>query len=326
MKAIQLARYGAGLEGLSCVDIDEPPAPGEGEVTIEIDASPIHPADLLSLAGSYATPPPLPLIPGGEAAARIVAVGPGAEPFTPGECVIPLSRGNWVQRRTLPISDVIAVPGGDPLQIAMLKVVPATAHLMLTSVVELPAGCAVIQNAANSSVGLAAIRLAQRMGVTMINVVRREEMIDELLRYGASNAFLDDSELVDHVRSAFGDGEIGLGLDAVAGSASLRLSECLSPGATMVSYGLLSGEPCKLRPNRAIFEGIKLTGFWVSQYIANARRAELEALYADLGKLVLEGVISAPIEASYPIAEAKTAIARAGGFKRTGKIMILPNA
>ena len=326
MKAVQLSRYSAGLEGLACVDIDEPPAPGDDEVTIEIDASPIHPADLLSLAGGYATPPPLPLIPGGEAAARILAVGPDVAGLAPGDRVIPLSRGNWVERRTVPLGDVIAVPDGDPLQLAMLKVVPATAHLMLTSIVELPQGSAVIQNAANSSVGLAAIRLARRMGVTMINVVRREELIDELVAYGAGNVVLDGDELEDQVRSVFADGEIRLGLDAVAGSASLRLSECLSHGGTMVSYGLLSGEPCQLRPNRAIFEGLKLTGFWVSQYIANAPRAELEALYADLGKLVNDEVISAPIEATYPITEAREAITHAGGFKRSGKIMILPNA
>ena len=252
-------------------------------------------------------------------------MGAEVEGFAPGDRVIPLSRGNWVQRRTLPLSDVIAVPDGDPLQLAMLKVVPATAHLMLTSIVELPEGSAVIQNAANSSVGLAAIRLARRMGVAMINVVRREEMIDELLRYGAGNAFLDGDELQGQVRAAFGDTDIRLGLDAVAGDASLRLSDCLSPGATMVSYGLLSGEPCKLRPDRAIFEQIRLTGFWVSQYIANAPRAELEALYAELGGLVNENVISAPIEASYPITEARAAIAHAGGFRRSGKIMILPN-
>ncbi len=103
------------------------------------------------------------------------------------------------------------------------------------------------------------------------------------------------------------------------------LSECLSPGGTMVNYGLLSGEPCMVRPYRTIFEGIKLTGFWISKHIANAGRAELEALYADLAKLVIDGVISTPIEASYPIAEAMDAIRHAGGFRRSGKVMILPN-
>jgi len=326
VKAVRLARYGADYDGVACVEIDEPPAPGQDEVTIEIEASPIHPADLLSLAGRYATPPPLPLIPGGEACGRVVAVGAGVDHLAAGQRVIPLSRGNWVARRTVRADDVIAVPDGDPLQLAMLKVVPATAHLMLTGIVPLQDGDAVIQNAANSSVGLAAARLGRRMGVTVINVVRREELIDELVRHGAGNAFLDGSDLADRVRGAFGGVAIRLALDAVAGEASLRLGECLSPGGTLVSYGLLSGEPCMLRPGRAIFEGVSLTGFWLSRHIAETPRSGLEALYGELAGLVNDGTLATPIEATYGIDEAVEAIRRAARFRRSGKIMILPGA
>lgn len=324
MKAVRLNKYSETFDGLACVEVEDAPAPEGGEVTIEIDASPIHPADLLSLTGHYASPTPLPIVPGGEAAARVVATGPDVEGVSVGDRVIPLSRGNWAERRTVPTSDVIVVPDGDPLQLAMLKVVPATAHLMLTTVVDLGKGDAVIQNAANSSVGLAANRLAGRMGLTMINVVRREELIDELVAYGAGNVFLDGDDLVSRVRAAFGEAPIRLAIDAVAGEASLRLSECLSPGGTMVSYGLLSGEPCMVRPNRTVFEGIKLTGFWLSQYIAGAPRAELEKLYGDLAKLVLDGTISAPIEATYPLTDVVTAVKHAAGFRRSGKIMLTP--
>jgi NADPH:quinone reductase-like Zn-dependent oxidoreductase len=323
MRAVRLSTYSASHEGLECVEIDEPPAPEAGEVTIEIDASPIHPADLLSLSGRYAAPPPLPFIPGGEASARIIAVGPGVTGLAAGQRVIPLSRGNWTQRRTVAASDVIAVPDGDPLQLAMLKVVPATAHLMLTRIVPLARGDGVIQNAANSSVGLAAGRLAARMGLTMINVVRREELIDELIGYGAANAFLDGPDLPDRIASAFGEVPVRLAIDAVAGEASLRLSECLARDGTMVSYGLLSGEPCMVRPSRTIFDGIRLTGFWVSRHIANAPRAELEALYGELAALVLDGTIATPIEAAYPLEDVREAVRHAAGFRRRGKIMLI---
>jgi NADPH:quinone reductase-like Zn-dependent oxidoreductase len=93
----------------------------------------------------------------------------------------------------------------------------------------------------------------------------------------------------------------------------------------MVSYGLLSGRPCMIRPQRTIFEGITLTGFWVSKYLASCSRAERETLYGELAPLVLDGTVSTPIEATYPIEEAVAAIEHAARFRRSGKIMIMPN-
>jgi trans-2-enoyl-CoA reductase len=326
MKAITISRYCAEFKGFSYVDIDEPPPPGNNEVTIEILASPIHPADLLSLAGDYAVPPPLPMIPGGEAIGRIIAVGNNVSTVSPGMYAIPLPRGNWVERRTLAATDVIVVPHGDCLQLAMLKVVPATAWLMLTSIVSLASGSGVIQNAANSSVGLAANRLADHFGVTMINVVRREELIDQLKNYGARNVFLDGPDLAQRVRLAFADLPISLGLDAVAGQASFRLSACLSEGGTMVNYGLLSGEPVMVAPQRTIFEDIHVTGFWLSKFIANSNHSDLENLYEQLAKFVADGTIETPIEACYPLEQATKAVRHAAAFKRDGKIMFTPSA
>ena len=326
MKRVEIARYGAPHEVVLCVEVDEPPPPASREIVIEIDASPIHPADLLSLMGEYATPPPLPLVPGGEATGRVVAVGNNVTRVAVGDRVIPLSRGNWTQRRTVGEDDVIAIPDGDPLQLAMLKVVPATAQLMLTRVVRLAPGEALIQNAANSSVGLALARLATDSGVTAVNVVRRQELVAALERNNAGPVILDGPNLDRRVHELLGEAPVRLAIDAVAGEACLRLSRCLAPGGTVVSYGRLSGEPCMIDPRRTIFEGITLTGFWLTKVIATTPRPELEALYAGLAPLVLDGTIHAPIEATYRLDEIAEAVGRAARFRRAGKIMLTPNA
>ncbi|NIP93798.1 MAG: alcohol dehydrogenase, partial [Akkermansiaceae bacterium] len=79
----------------------------------------------------------------------------------------------------------------DPLQLAMLKINPATAHLMLTRYRDLAAGDWLVQNAANSAVGTYLIELARARGVRTMNVVRRAELVDPLRARGADAVILD---------------------------------------------------------------------------------------------------------------------------------------
>jgi len=51
--------------------------------------------------------------------------------------------------------------------------------------------------------------------------------------------------------------------------------------------------------------------------------AEVRAIYADLGRQILEGVLSAPVEKVYPVKEIQTAQAQRG--ERSGKILMAPN-
>ena len=75
MKAVQFDTFGAAQDVARIVDFPEPEPPQVGEVLVDVEAFPIHPVDLLTIAGGYATRPPLPAVPGSEALGRVVAVG-----------------------------------------------------------------------------------------------------------------------------------------------------------------------------------------------------------------------------------------------------------
>ena len=51
----------------------------------------------------------------------------------------------------------------------------------------------------------------------------------------------------------------------------------------------------------------------------------MRAIYADLGRQIAEGSLSAPVEKIYPIDEIKTALAHAQRGERGGKILVAPN-
>lgn len=326
MKYAELTAFGEPADVVRVVDGPEPGAPGPGKVTVRIEAGPINPAEILLIQGLYASKPPLPTRLGIEGVGTIEAVGDGVTALRVGDRVMSLDRRNWTEMLVLPEAAVIPVPGDlDIHQLSMLKVNPATAELMLDRYVDLSPGDWVIQNAANSAVGRYVIQLARARGVHTLNVVRRTGLEDELRAAGADLVLSDGPDLGERVRAEIGDASVPLAIDAVAGTGTLNLAGAVSEGATIVNYGLLSGQPCQVSADQTVFKGITLTGFWLAKLLGGMGREEMVALYAGLAKRLAAGEIHAPVEATYGLDALGEALAHAGREGRSGKILVTPN-
>ena len=327
MKQAVLERFGQPEEVVRCVEAPDVGAPNAGEVGFDVLAFPINPADISMCKGTYRLKPALPATPGAECLGRVAAVGAGVSHVKPGDLVINLQRENWTQKRRVKADDVIPVPAKmDLKQAAMLRINPPTALLLLTDLVELKAGDWIIQNVANSAVGRIVITLAKQRGVKTMNVVRRDSLFPELNALGADACVVDGPELADQVKALVGGGAIRLGLDAVSGAATSRLSACLADGGTVCNYGSMSGEDPVMARSTLTNNGLKLVGFILGRFLAKRSLAEIRAIYADLGRQLLDGTLAAPVEKVYPIDEIKQALVHAQRGERTGKILVAPNA
>jgi NADPH:quinone reductase-like Zn-dependent oxidoreductase len=328
VKAVRFSRFGRPHEVVELVDLPDPGPPGEGEVIVDMEACPINPADLLQFEGRYgAGPPPLPVFPGGEGVGIVREPGAGVMHLKAGDRVLLLfaGRGNWRTRLKARAASLFALPAADPLQLAMLTVNPATAQLMLTQFVKLQPGDWAIQNAANSGVGHGVITLARAAGLRSINVVRRSELVAGLKAAGADEVVIDGPDLAARVTAITGKaGRPKLGIDAVAGEATLHLGASLADGGTIVNYGMLSGAPCAVHPGDVIFRDISLRGFWLSRWFATASPGERRATYAGLTELVAKGTIHVPVEATYPLDRVAEALAHAARERRGGKVLLTP--
>ncbi|MCK5275906.1 MAG: zinc-binding dehydrogenase, partial [Alphaproteobacteria bacterium] len=170
------------------------------------------------------------------------------------------------------------------------------------------------------------IRLARDRGVKTANVVRRESLVGELEALGADLVMVDGDDLAGRVRAATGaDAPIRLALDAAGGESCQRLADCLSDSGTIVNYGFLSGKPCMVTPSHLIVHGLSLTGFWLVDFMQRATPAEIQAMYDGMAAKFIDGTLQVPVEAAYPIAEAKAALGHAMREGRGGKIILLPN-
>lgn len=324
MKAIQLQSFGKPAEVVKLVDLPDVGDPGPNEVVAAVQAAPINGTDLLIMAGRYGYLPPLPSVLGVEGVARVVAVGSGVKHLKEGDLtLVPFLQPTWVERVKFTPTWQRALPKGDTGQLSMLGINPATAYLLLTSIVKVPRGGWVIQNGANSPTGRALISIAKTLGIKTVNVVRRPELVDELKALGGDVVLVDGPDLPKRVAAETGKAPISLGLDMVADTATMNLMNCLAPDGVVASYSAMSGKPfVGLSPN-LIFKNISLRGFWLAHWLKTATDDQLTAMYEYIAPLVASGVISAPVGGSYSLDQFPQAIGDAAKFG--GKIIFKPN-
>lgn len=310
---------------IRAVEFELPPLE-PGQALLEVVAAPINPSDVLTLTGEYGVLPPLPAIGGNEGVGRVAELGADASGPAVGELVLlPLGCGSWSTHVVADVAQLVALPReADPLQLAMMTINPPTAALLLSEFVALEPGEWVLQNAANSAVGLYLAQLAGHRGHRTVNVVRREDAIAPVRAAGGDVVLVDGDDLAQRVREAIGGVEIRLGLDAVAGAASGRLAACLARRATLVNYGRLSDEPCAVPADAFIFRDLTIRGFWLASWFRSASAQERAAVVGEIADLVTAGTLHAPVHATYDVGEIGDAVAAAARGGRTGKILIVP--
>jgi trans-2-enoyl-CoA reductase len=309
---------------IECVEFTLP-APAAGEALLEMLAAPINPSDVLTLTGEYGMLPPLPAIGGNEGIGRVAAVGEGVTLPVGTRVVLPIGIGTWASHMIAKASALVPLPAaGDAVQLSMLTVNPPTASLLLSEFVTLAPGEWVIQNTANSAVGRYLIQLAKRRGLRTVNVVRRADAIAGLEAIGGDVVLTDGPDLAKRVAEATNNAKIRLGIDATGGAATDRIARSVAIGGTVVNYGAMSGEACKVAPGSFVFRDITLRGFWLAFWFRHSTPEQQRALYGELVALIAQGALSAPVHATYPLSRIKEAIAAAASSGRDGKIVMVP--
>jgi len=320
--ALVFHEHGEPLNVLRLEEI-EVPAPQPDEVLIEVLASPINPANLNAIEGTYARLPELPAVAGGEASGRVIEVGANVSEVKPGDLVIlPFGEGTWCSLCLRKAADLVVVPKGiSAEQAAMLRVNPPTAWHMLNDFVKLEPGDWVLQNAANSGVGRAVIDIAKSLGLRTVNAVRRPELIEELKAAGGDVVLLDTRDLAKETAAATNGAAIRLALNAVGGDSALNLAKTVAEGGMIVTYGAMSKQALKIPNGLLIFKDLVWRGCWITRWYERASRDEVQAMFEQLFPLAQKGLLHAPVEKTYALTEFREAVARAQEGARGGKIL-----
>jgi NADPH:quinone reductase-like Zn-dependent oxidoreductase len=323
MKAIQIEAFGNPAEVMKLVEVPDVGAPGEGEVVIALEASPINMSDLMMISGRYGYRPKLPSIVGSEGVGRVVAVGGGVTHLKEGDrTLVPYPSPAWAERIKADGSRLRPLAGGDIHQLAMLGINPATAYLLLTEYVALPSGAWVIHNSANSGVGRALIAIAKSLGLKTVNVVRREDVVAEIKAIGGDVVLVDGPDLAKRVTTETGGAPIALAVDGVADISTMNLLGCLAAKGVLVFYSAISGKPFVGPAQPLIYRDVSMRGFWLANWFDAATSDKITAMYDRLTPLVASGAISSPVAGTFSFGQIAEAVAVAS--KKRGKALFTP--
>ena len=301
-----------------------PRSPDDGEVTVRISATPINPADLNTVEGTYGVKLDLPGVPGIEGCG--VVEESKAAGYKQGDRVMFLHRADtWSTHTTVSADILFKLPEGiDMTQAAMLKVNPATAWQLLHGFAELKAGDWVVQNLGNSAVGRCVIQIARDMGVKTISFVRGESTMDELKGLGADHVLIDDEEGRAAAKEVMEGANAALAFNAVGGDSALRVMKLLRESGTHITYGAMGLKPVTVSNGLLIFRDIRVCGLWITRWLDHAPDDEVRSVYEELAKRVAEGRIVQPVDTTFALDDYKEALARLVAPERSGKVLLAP--
>ena len=291
------------------------------EVRVNIQFSPINPADLNYIQGNYGIRPELPATPGVESSG--IVTESASDKISVGDLVIFITRvGTWQSEVICAADDLVVIPAIPPEQAAMLKVNPLTALCLLENYIELKPGDFIIQNAANSGVGQCVIQIAKQLGIKTINLVRRAELIPELLELGADHVLLDNTFVVEQVREICGENSPKLACNAVGGDSALRLMDAIAEQGQHITFGAMSMRSLKVPNKFLIFKRIQLHGLWVTKWLEANDHPTIQTAYHRLAEWVAKGQLNQAIDTIYKPEQITQAITHATTDKRQGKILL----
>ncbi len=331
MKAIVISREG-GPEVLEPREFPTP-APGPGEVRIRVRAAGINFADLMMRAGRYVGAPPVPFVPGYEAAGEIDALGEGVLGRKIGDRALAVAKfGGYAEQLVVPAGRALPIPAGRSFEeAAALPVNYMTAYHALHVLGNLRPGGDVLVHQAAGGVGLAAIELIRLRGGRAIGTASASK--HEFLKGKGLEHAIDyrTEDFEPRVKALTGGRGVQLALDPVGGASFRKSYRCLAPAGLLVSYGLSAASGGAARAwwtylSSGLFSPLQLmlankgvTGFHLGVFHDEAL---LAYEMGELHRLWSEGKLKPHVGKTFPAEQAADAHRYIHERKNVGKVVL----
>ena len=302
MKAAWYTRNGPARDVLVVGDIPVP-APGPGEVLVEVHASGVNPSDVKSRAGRPVTSAFV--VPHSDGAGIIVETGAGVDHLRVGERVW-LWNGQWkrplgtaAEYIVLPQEQAVALPAHIGFDAGACFGIPALTAIHAVRRAGELAGRTLLVTGAGSAVGHYVTQIAARKGAVVVGTAGSPARRDHALAAGAAHVIDYKREPVaDRVREI----TAGAGVDAVidmdfAGTARLLPQGLLKPHGRFVCYGSNQGGDLPIDFRTMLWGSYDLLFFLVYDLLP----AEREAALGELASLLAADVLQHTIAAGFPL-------------------------
>jgi len=324
MKAIRVHKFG-GPEVLQLDQVPDP-APGPGQVLVRIRAAGVNPVDTYIRSGSYALMPPLPYIPGTDAAGVIEAAGEGVTRVKKGDRVYvvrtvgPPLTGGYAELAVCGEALVQPLPANVSFAQGAAVAVPyATAYRGLHHKAHARPGETVLVHGASGGVGIAAVQLAVAHGMTVIGTAGSERGRTLVREHGAHHVL--DHSAPDHLTRLTELTE-GRGADVILEMlANVNLQKDLDVVARFGRIVVIGNRgTIEINPRGTMTKDATILGLALPNAPADDMASIHAALVAGLANGTLRPVVGRELPLS-DAAQAHTAVLAPGAY---GKIVLLP--
>jgi NADPH2:quinone reductase len=291
-------------------DLPEP-EPGEGELTVRVHCSSVNPIDNVIAGGmmrDYAEYR-FPVILGRDFAGVVERVGTGVDSFVAGQEVFGFAPatspdvhgGSWTEISAVPTGQAARKPDGVDFAAAGAAPVTGLTAIAAIAALDLQDGESILIIGAAGGVGSFAVQLARRAGAHIIAPGFPE---DEgfLVDLGVDHVIPRDGDVVAQTRE-LEDGGVAALLDTVSSS----------PEEFEVYAAALADPGRAASPVRAAGEGPGR-----HNVSGSAEGGALD----ELAQLLEEGALRVPIQRTYPLEDAGTALADLPGKHTQGKLAV----
>lgn len=313
-----------GIDALTWKEMPTP-APGAGEVLIEIKAASLNFPDILIVQNKYQMKPALPFVPGSEYAGVIAALGAGVTHLKVGQNVACLSgTGGFGTHTVAPADRCMPLPAGFSfVDAAAFIMIYATSHHALIDRGQLKAGETVLVLGAAGGVGTAAIQIAKAMGARVIAAASTDEKCALCKSIGADETINYQTEnLRERLKALTNGGGPDVIYDPVGGDFAEPAFRSIAWRGRYLVVGFASGPIPALPFNLALLKGASIVGVFWGDFSRREPKANA-AMMAELAQWYAQGKVKPVIDATMPMADLKAAYAHMGSRGVKGKLVMV---
>ena len=292
------------------LDLRELPDPvaGEGQTLVAVRAAGVNYADVLIREGRYPQPPQLPFVPGSEIAGE-TADGRRVIGFVRAE------GGGYAELAVAEEDWLFDLPGGAGFEEgAAFLLAFLTAWIPLTRQAHVEPGSRVLVTAAAGGVGSAGVQVARALGAEVVGAVGSREKLEHVRRLGAYAVTYEEVPDLD---------PFDVILDQVGGDVFAAALRSLTPLGTIVGIGFAGGAWQPVDPALLVGRNASIAGFYLGRFMKLRPRTVQDAARELLDRWGA-GDVSPVVGATYPLAEADTALRLVAERRSTGKVVLVP--
>jgi NADPH2:quinone reductase len=260
---------------------------------IDVHAASVSYMDYLMARGGYQMRPPLPYVPGTDAAGVVVAVGEQVDRLRPGDRVACESwYGAFAERMTAKASTTALLPDTvDFIAGSTLLHMYLTAYYALICRAQVRSGETILITGAAGGVGLACVELARLLDTRVIAAVGSEIKANVARDHGADAVIDYSSEDVrERIKTLTGGEGVDVCVDNVGGKLFATLARLMRWNGRLLPVGFTSGEVPSIPMNLPLLKNYSIVGMFSGAWTDRcpdevARAAESIMQWASEGKL-----------------------------------------